>query len=158
MKNAQKPEGEKKREMIYGDQPRLHRSSTQPINQCKRQSNQSSSSVSVSVSLVSSASPSVSLSSLEESEAFRDFLGLGACPVFKACIWPAIESGKENRMSVFGQKEDYAQRVRGAWSTDATGTCLPSSGSLMSSSSSKAAALAGSSICRVISILLSRPR
>jgi hypothetical protein len=50
-------------------------------------------SVSVSVSLVSSTSPSVSLSSSDSSSdgRFVFFLG-GGTPVFKACIWPAIES------------------------------------------------------------------
>lgn len=60
---------------------------------------QSSTSVSVFVSLVSPASPSVSLSSLESSDGFLVFF-LGAWPVFRACIWPAMESIKRSESLV----------------------------------------------------------
>lgn len=125
------------------------RSTAQSLNQCKGNQNQSSTSVSVLVSLVSAASPSVSLS-LESSESRLVFF-LGGWPVLRACIWPAMES-TTTLVLVFESNIKVNQNDTRSRQD------LPSSGSLISSSSATSAALAGSSMCSVISIRWSRPR
>ena len=114
----------------------------------------------MSVSLVSSASPSVSLSSSLGSAIFvgrvRGRLGGAARPatppVLRACIWPARESdGREVVLDGIGNQGVGKRRgLRKGY--------IPSSGSLISSSSSfMATALALSSTLRTTSRLLSMP-
>lgn len=99
----------------------------------------SSVSVSVSVSLVSSSSSSVPLSSsLVSSEVFF-FFGAGA-PPFMACICPASESAVRQYLNNVEMWRD-----------------LPSSGSLISSSSMTSAAVLASSTAKVISTFVSNP-